>query len=281
MKRKICFPILLIAMLGIALVFGIAMGANEAYGLETYNPTAINYGSYTCDGFVDEYYAEAVAIAPLSNRTALGGDRINDARFRQGTIGFNALENVQGGRAGVVTANHIANDYRNMYHGWAGALSPTIGRISMRAPNADAAFAPFNNNWTATPYANSNNPFRIRMGRPEHITVNNQTKQIGAATAALRTGLMQVVNFDLQNWFGYRVRQVFRTTASGGSGDSGGPVFYVSGDTHYLIGMILGGSDDGRRTYAISIFEVVRLLNVTVYCIDIHNLLLNYIPTLM
>lgn len=230
-----------------------------------------------------------------TNSTAYGGESIfyrnDDNTVTRGSICINAIDNSTG-RIGVLTNEHVARvnsgNPTMIYGGHVtfnsnntvtfsdNTIIGTNGARGVRSGSVDAAFIPYESDadWCITADAryNATTFSNVRLGNDSQIVRGQPVKRIGQTTG-VTLGEIRSTNVSI-TLDGIKITNTFRYTNAGEGGDSGGPVYYDSGENLYLIGMhfasgyVFGGGDQG---YACRISNVINALNVTPITNDSFN----------
>ncbi|MCL2847735.1 MAG: leucine-rich repeat protein [Firmicutes bacterium] len=218
----------------------------------------------------------------LNSNTAYGGDRITGNRriggeYRNfnGTIGVNLVCN-RTGDLGVLTNYHVVPENTRAYFGNAFMGYSVRGEMGRRRPDGtfigsiDAAFIQYSNQfaWQHTTRARINNSTfsNIRLGNESQIVEGAPVRKFGQITGNT-SGRIDNINATIDmthNNVRRTITNSIRHTNAGRNGDSGGPLYIVSGGSLYLVGIHFGNSGWlVTRGYASRMSEIMRLLEVT------------------
>jgi len=198
-----------------------------------------------------------------------------------GTAGPTVICN-RTGDFGILTNAHVALSY-NIYSGWNRIGRSVDERGSVVGPDStglDASFIKFanQNNWTPTPAAVTIPYYRIRLAtstQMSQLRAGDNIVMIGARSGrqegTIRTpSWTEGVLAPWRYWLPQIEMNIFAQ-----QGDSGSPIFLTRNSNYYLIGMLWGRVDNQHiRTAPLAnrIHSVISALNLTIYCLDIHNL---------
>jgi len=213
-----------------------------------------------------------------ASRPIYGGDNIFQSGGR-GTIGAAAVCN-RTGRLGVLTNHHVIPVGYTASHSindGQQAMRIGVAERGRRGGTIDASFIPFDNQnaWAYSADARLvcrqlNDPRFVerltapRLGGENHIIRGQPTLKLGQTTR-VTTGDIRNTNTTVRDgFFGstWSVSSAFRISNRTERGDSGGPVFALSGGNTYLIGLTFAIAT-ANQGYIGRITEVMRNLDVT------------------